>query len=152
MKIFEYIKKLDESGNYRMADKLDNEIRKIYAQVSMGASIPPNYADFVLKQMVLKQISQPKQKDTDTLSPTKNNDINIIRKQLNNALTEQIALKKQLNTLKNDFGVVGSLDSQIGALNETNESQDKNITDNTTGINEISGKVSLLEESIQTPK
>ena len=32
IEILEHIKKLDESGNYRLADKLDNEVRKIYSQ------------------------------------------------------------------------------------------------------------------------
>ena len=29
IEILEHIKKLDESGNYRLADKLDNEVKKI---------------------------------------------------------------------------------------------------------------------------
>jgi hypothetical protein len=67
MKIFDYIKKLDESGNYKLADKLDNEVRKIYAQAIMQSpltsrqspgmqenhALNPNFA-FILNQLLLK--------------------------------------------------------------------------------------------------
>jgi hypothetical protein len=167
MKIFEYIKKLDESGNYRLADKLDNEIRKIYAQAIMQSpltsrqspgmqenhALNPNFA-FILNQLLMKEQAKMTQKksDTDTLSPTKNTDVATLRKQVNNILSNQTIDRKKLKELENNFGAVGQIDSKIGALSETNDSQDQDITDNTTSLNDISGKVSLLEESIQTPK
>ena len=160
MKIFEYIKKLDESGNYRLADKIENEIRKVYAQAirqtpGMQANhmLNPNFA-FILNQLLMKEQAKitNKNKETDTLSPTKNTDVTTLRKQVNNILSNQTIDRKKLNELENNFGAVGQLDSKIGALSETNDSQDKNITDNTTGINKNSEQIMQLEESIQTLK
>jgi hypothetical protein len=167
MKIFEYIKKLDESGNYRLADKLDNEIRKIYAQAIMQSpltsrqspgmqenhALNPNFA-FILNQLLMKEQAKMTQKksDTDTLSPTKNTDIATLRKQVNNILSNQTIDRKKFKELENNFGAVGQLDSKIGALSETNDTQDQDITDNSNDINQNSEQIMQIEESVQTLK
>ena len=62
IEILEHIKKLDESGNYRLADKLDNEVRKIYAQILGQVPGVSGYTGFVLNQMVQKKLSLKKKK------------------------------------------------------------------------------------------
>jgi hypothetical protein len=79
IEILEYIKKLDESGNYRLADKLDNEVRKIYAQAVNQLPGISGYAGFVLNQLVQNKI-KPENEDTDTLSPQKDSDVNTLRR------------------------------------------------------------------------
>ena len=96
--IFQYIDELDKSGNYRLADKIENDVKKVYAQALTSSQFPPGYADFVLKQMVLKQISQPK-KDTDTLSPTKNPDIATMQKKLNDLTSKFLPVPNQIKKL-----------------------------------------------------
>lgn len=150
--IFQYIDELDKSGNYRLADKIENDVKKVYAQAIATSQFPPGYADFVLKQMVLKQMSQPSKKETDTLSPAKNVNVDTIRKQVNTLLSDKAIKDKKLKELENNFSSVGSLDSKLGTLGEVNDTQDKNITNNTNDITKNSDQIMQLEESIQTLK
>jgi DNA repair ATPase RecN len=152
MKIFEYIKKLDENGNYRLADKLDNEMRKVYAQVAAAAPVAPNYADFVLKQMVLKQMSQPKQKETDTLSPAKNTDINTLRKQVNKIISDGNITSKKIKTIENDLGALPAIEGKAGKASEQVDELGTKITDNTNDIADNTFDIEMLQESVDTLK
>ena len=96
---YERIKKLDESGNYRLADTLDNEVRKTYAQMQGQMPGVPSYSDFLLKQMIQNQM-KPKPKETDTLSPTKNTDVATLRKQINKLISDGILQQKDIKNMK----------------------------------------------------
>jgi uncharacterized coiled-coil DUF342 family protein len=144
MKLFEFIKNLDESGNYRLADKIDNELRKIYAQT---LNQPQNtYTDFLVKQMIQNQM-KPK-KETDTLSPTKNTDVATIRKQLNKVISDITSNQKKVKNLENSLGAIPSLESKIGNFDEQTENLSSKINDNTNTISENTQDINTIYETI----
>jgi len=157
--IIKYINELDENGNYRLADKLDNEIRKTYAQAVKQTPgqgnhmLDPNFA-FILNQLLMKEQSKmtSKKPDTDTLSPTKNNDIATLRKQLNNVLSNQTIDRKKLKEVENGLGAIPSIESKIGTLTETNDGISQKITDNTNDISNNTEDIMLLQDSVETLK
>ena len=160
MKIFEYIKKLDESGNYRLADKLDNEIRKIYAQaiqqtpgMQSNHMLNPNFA-FILNQLLMKEQSKMtnKNKETDTLSPTKNTDINTLRKQVNKIISDGNITSKKIKTIENDLGALPSLEGKVGKASDQIDELGTKITDNTNNIVDNTFDIEMLNEYISTPK
>jgi len=146
IEIFEYIKKLDESGNYRLADKLDNEVRKVYAQAVMQSpgmqenhALNPNFA-FILNQMLMKeQAKQSNEKETDTLSPQKDSDVNTIRKQVNKIISDTIMQNKKIKNLESDLGALPGLEGKIGKFSELND-----IADNTEDIMNLQDTVDSL--------
>jgi predicted transcriptional regulator len=152
MKIFEYIKKLDESGNYRLADKLDNEIRKIYAQAVMQT--PNMQGDHMLSPYFAKQLNDllvnnmTKKEDTDTLSPSKNTDIATIRKQVNKIISDGNITSKKIKTIENDLGALPAMEGKIGQVSELNDEFNSKITDNSNNIAENTQDISMLQESV----
>ena len=128
--IFQYIDELDKSGNYRLADKIENDVKKVYAQALTSSQFPPGYADFVLKQMVLKQISQPK-KDTDTLSPTKNPDIATMQKKLNDLTSKFLPVPNQIKKLNQNYDMIPNLASMVGNQSEKIDEESGLLTDHT---------------------
>jgi hypothetical protein len=152
MKIFEYIKKLDESGNYRLADKLDNEIRKIYAQAVMQT--PNMQGDHMLTPYFAKQLNDllvnnmTKKEDTDTLSPSKNTDIATIRKQVNKIISDGNITSKKIKTIENDLGALPAMEGKIGQVSELNDEFNSKITDNSNNIAENTQDISMLQESV----
>jgi len=154
MKIFEYIKKLDENGNYRLADKLDNEIRKIYAQAVMQT--PNMQGDHMLTPYFAKQLNDllvnnmTKKEDTNTLSPSKNTDDTIIKKQLNNLSSNQIIDRKKLKNLENDLGALPALEGKLGQTSEFNDSINTKITDITNNVAKNTEDIQMLQETNDT--
>lgn len=148
MKLFEFIKKLDESGNYRLADKIDNELRIIHAQTLAQMPQPDPFKNFLLTQMLQKQM-QPK-KETDTLSPTKNTDVATIRKQLNKVISDMTSSQKKMKTLENSMGAIPSIESKIGQVSETTDGFDQKITNNTNDIAENTEDINALLETVDT--
>jgi len=151
IEILEYIKKLDESGNYRLADKLDNEVRKVYAQALNQAPGISGYAGFVLNQLVQNKI-KPKDDDTDTLSPQKDSDINTLRKQVNKIISDGNITSKKIKTIESDLGALPSLEGKVGQASEMNDlfntkitDNSNNIVENTNGIEELQATVNNLE-------
>jgi predicted transcriptional regulator len=150
MKIFEYIKKLDESGNYRLADKLDNEIRKIYAQAVMQT--PNMQGDHMLTPYFAKQLNDllvnnmTKKEDTDTLSPSKNTDIATIRKQVNKIISDGNITSKKIKTIENDLGALPALEGKVGQTSEFNDSINTKITDITNNVAENTQDIQMLQE------
>ena len=156
MKIFEYIKKLDESGNYRLADKLDNEIRKIYAQaiqqtpgMQSNHMLNPNFA-FILNQLLMKEQSKMTQKkdETDTLSPTKSTDINTLRKQVNKIISDGNITSKKIKTIENDLGALPSIEGKVGKATEIADELSTKTTDNTGKIVENTQDIELLQDAV----
>jgi hypothetical protein len=151
IEILEYIKKLDESGNYRLADKLDNEVRKIYAQALNQVPGISGYAGFVLNQLVQNKI-KPENEDTDTLSPQKDSDVNTLRKQVNKIISDGNITSKKIKTIENDLGALPALEGKVGQASEMNDlfntkitDNSNNIAENTNGIEELQATVNNLE-------
>ncbi len=74
MKLFEFIKKLDESGNYRLADKIDNELRIIHAQTLAQMPQPDPFKNFLLTQMLQKQMQPKKETENNQYAEMSDND------------------------------------------------------------------------------
>jgi hypothetical protein len=151
IEILEYIKKLDESGNYRLADKLDSEVRKIYAQTLGQLPGVSGYTGFVLNQLVQNKI-KPAETDTDTLSPAKNTDINTLRKQVNKIISDGNITSKKIKTIENDLGALPALEGKVGQASEMNDSFNTKITNNTNDINDNSEGIKMLQDSVDTLK
>jgi len=147
IEILEYIKKLDESGNYRLADKLDNEVRKIYAQALNQVPGISGYAGFVLNQLVQNKI-KPENKDTDTLSPQKDSDVNTIRKQVNKIISDGIIQNKKIKTIENDLGALPALEGKVGEASEMNDTFNTKITDNSNNIAENTNDIMMLQDTV----
>jgi hypothetical protein len=164
IEIFEYIKKLDESGNYRLADKLDNEVRKVYAQALMQSpkttmqspgmqenhALNPNFA-FILNQMLMKeQAKKSNEKETDTLSPQKDSDVNTIRKQVNKIISDTIMQNKKIKGLENDLGALPGLEGKIGKVSELSDDFNTRITNNTNDIADNTDDIMTLQDSVDS--
>jgi hypothetical protein len=147
IEILEYIKKLDESGNYRLADKLDNEVRKIYAQAVNQVPGISGYAGFVLNQLVQNKI-KPENEDTDTLSPQKDSDVNTLRKQVNKIISDGIIQNKKIKTIENDLGALPALEGKVGEASEMNDSFNTKITDNSNNIAENTNDIMMLQDTV----
>jgi hypothetical protein len=151
IKILEHIKKLDDSGNYRLADKLDNEVRKIYAQALNQLPGVSGYTGFVLNQLVQNKM-KPKDDDTDTLSPQKDSDINTLRKQVNKIISDGNITSKKIKTIESDLGALPSLEGKVGQATEMNDSFNTKITNNTNDINDNTVDIMMLQDSVDTLK
>lgn len=150
IEILEHIKKLDESGNYRLADKLDNEVRKIYAQTLGQTPAIPNYSDFLLKQMIQNQMT-PK-KDTDTLSPTKNTDLATLKKQMNNHAGQLANLQRDTKKLKTNQDLLPGLEGKVGKVSELADQFNTDITNNTNDIADNTDDIKFLLETNEAPE
>jgi predicted transcriptional regulator len=147
IEILEHIKKIDESGNYRLADKLDNEVRKIYAQALNQVPGISGYAGFVLNQLVQNKI-KPENKDTDTLSPQKDSDVNTIRKQVNKIISDGIIQNKKIKTIENDLGALPALEGKVGQASEMNDSFNTKINDNSNNIAQNTDDIMVLQDTV----
>jgi hypothetical protein len=147
IEILEYIKKLDESGNYRLADKLDNEVRKIYAQAVNQVPGISGYAGFVLNQLV-QNIIKPENEVTDTLSPQKDSDVNTLRKQVNKIISDGIIQNKKIKTIENDLGALPALEGKLGQASEMNDSFNTKITDMSNNIAQNTDDIIVLEDTV----
>jgi hypothetical protein len=147
IEILEYIKKLDESGNYRLADKLDNEVRKIYAQAVNQLPGISGYAGFVLNQLVQNKI-KPENEDTDTLSPQKDSDVNTLRKQVNKIISDAIIQNKKIKTIENDLGALPALEGKVGEASEMNDLFNTKINDNSNNIAENTDDIMVLQDTV----
>ena len=147
IEILEHIKKLDESGNYRLADKLDNEVKKIYAQTLGQMPGVSGYTGFVLNQMVQNKI-KPEEKDTDTLSPQKDSDVNTLRKQVNKIISDGIIQNKKIKTIENDLGALPALEGKLGQASEMNDSFNTKITDMSNNIAQNTDDIIVLEDTV----
>jgi hypothetical protein len=149
IEIFEYIKKLDESGNYRLADKLDNEVRKIYSQTLNQLPGVSGYTGFVLNQLVQNKM-KPEDEETDTLSPQKDSDVNTIRKQVNKIISDTIMQNKKIKDLETGLGTLPGLEGKIGEVSELNNQFNTKINDNTINIDETKEDVMTLQDSVDS--
>ena len=159
IEIIEYIYKLDKSGNYKLADELENKVRKVYAQAVKQTPgqgnhmLDPNFA-FILNQLLMKEQSKmtSKKPDTDTLSPTKNTDVATLRKQVNKIISDGIIQQKKIKTIENDLGALPSIEGKIGKVSELTDQFNTDINKNTSDIANNTEDIMLLQESVDTLK
>ena len=149
IEILEHIKKLDESGNYRLADKLDNEVRKIYSQTLNQLPGVSGYTGFVLNQLVQNKM-KPEDEETDTLSPQKDSDVNTIRKQVNKIISDTIMQNKKIKGLENDLGALPGLEGKIGEVSELSDDFNTRITNNTNDIADNTEDIMTLQDSVDS--
>ena len=149
IEILEHIKKLDESGNYRLADKLDNEVRKIYSQTLNQLPGVSGYTGFVLNQLVQNKM-KPEDEETDTLSPQKDSDVNTIRKQVNKIISDTIMQNKKIKGLENDLGALPGLEGKIGEVSELSNQFNTKITDNSNNINDNTEDIMTLQDTVDS--
>lgn len=149
IEILEHIKKLDESGNYRLADKLDNEVRKIYSQTLNQLPGVSGYTGFVLNQLVQNKM-KPEDEETDTLSPQKDSDVNTIRKQVNKIISDTIMQNKKIKGLENDLGALPGLEGKIGEVSELSNQFNTKINDNTIKIDETKDGLMTLQDTVDS--
>jgi len=149
IEILEHIKKLDESGNYRLADKLDNEVKKIYAQTLGQTPGVSGYTGFVLNQMVQNKI-KPEEKDTDTLSPAKNTDLVTLKKQMNNHAGQLANLQRDTKKLKTNQDLLPGLEGKVGKVSELADQFNTDISNNTNDIADNTDDIMMLQDTIDT--
>ena len=149
IEILEHIKKLDESGNYRLADKLDNEVRKIYSQTLNQLPGVSGYTGFVLNQLVQNKM-KPEDEETDTLSPQKNSDVNTIRKQVNKIISDTIMQNKKIKGLENNLDALPGIEGKIGKVSELSDDFNTRITNNTNGIADNTEDIMTLQDSVDS--
>ena len=149
IEILEHIKKLDESGNYRLADKLDNEVRKIYAQTLNQFPGVSGYTGFVLDQLVQNKM-KPQDEETDTLSPAKNTDINTLRKQVNKIISDGNITSKKIKTIEDDLGALPALEGKVGEASEMNDLFNTKITDNSNNISQNTEDIMALQDTVES--
>jgi hypothetical protein len=149
IEILEHIKKLDESGNYRLADKLDNEVKKIYAQTLGQMPGVSGYTGFVLNQMVQNKI-KPEEKDTDTLSPAKNTDLVTLKKQMNNHAGQLANLQRDTKKLKTNQDLLPGLEGKVGKVSELADQFNTDISNNTNDIADNTDDIMMLQDTIDT--
>ena len=149
IEILEHIKKLDESGNYELADKLDNEVRKIYAQTLNQLPGASGYTGFVLNQLVQNKM-KPEDQETDTLSPQKDSDVNTIRKQVNKIISDTIMQNKKIKGLENDLGALPGLEGKVGKVSELSDDFNTRITNNTNDIADNTDDIMTLQDTVES--
>ena len=149
IEILEHIKKLDESGNYRLADKLDNEVRKIYSQTLNQLPSVSGYTGFVLNQLVQNKM-KPEDEETDTLSPQKDSDVNTIRKQVNKIISDTIMQNKKIKGLENDLGALPGLEGKVGKVSELSDDFNTRITNNTNDIADNTDDIMALQDTVES--
>ena len=149
IEILEHIKKLDESGNYRLADKLDNEVRKIYSQTLNQLPGVSGYTGFVLNQLVQNKM-KPEDEETDTLSPQKDSDVNTIRKQVNKIISDTIMQNKKIKGLENNLDALPALEGKVGEASEMNDLFNTKITDNSHNISQNTEDIMALQDTVES--
>ena len=149
IEILEHIKKLDESGNYRLADKLDNEVRKIYSQTLNQLPGVSGYTGFVLNQLVQNKM-KPEDEETDTLSPQKDSDVNTIRKQVNKIISDTIMQNKKIKGLETGLGALPGLEGKIGEVSELSNDFNTRITNNTNDIADNTDDIMALQDTVES--
>ncbi len=91
-----------------------------------------------------------KKEDTNTLSPSKNTDDAIIKKQLNNLSSNQIIDRKKLKNLENDLGALPALEGKLGQTSEFNDSINTKITDITNNVTKNTEDIQMLQQTNDT--
>jgi hypothetical protein len=138
--IFKYINKLDKQGLYKLADKLDNELRTVCA---MGTAVDPNYQKYLQDRMMLNESNEVQlRSDTDTLSPEEYNKDQITqRKKENDAQGRLSTLERKL---KNNQPSV----DLIPGIVDLNKNQSDLLDTSSNDIMNINNAVKTIQENM----
>jgi hypothetical protein len=138
--IFKYINKLDKQGLYKLADKLDNELRTVCA---MGTAVDPNYQQYLQNRMMLNESKEVQlRSDTDTLSPEEYNKDQITqRKKENDAQGRLSTLERKL---KNNQPSV----DLIPGIVDLNKNQSDLLDTSSNDIMNINNAVKTIQENM----
>jgi hypothetical protein len=138
--IFKYINKLDKQGLYKLADKLDNELRTVCA---MGTDVDPNYQQYLQNRMMLNESKEVQlRSDTDTLSPEEYNKDQITqRKKENDAQGRLSTLERKL---KNNQPSV----DLIPGIVDLNKNQSDLLDTSSNDIMNINNAVKTIQENM----
>jgi hypothetical protein len=138
--IFKYINKLDKQGLYKLADKLDNELKTVCA---MGTAVDPNYQQYLQNRMMLNESKEVQlRSDTDTLSPEEYNKDQITqRKKENDAQGRLSTLERKL---KNNQPSV----DLIPGIVDLNKNQSDLLDTSSTDIMNINNTVKTIQENM----
>jgi hypothetical protein len=138
--IFKYINKLDKQGLYKLADKLDNELRTVCA---MGTAVDPNYQQYLQNRMMLNESKEVQlRSDTDTLSPEEYNKDQITqRKKENDAQGRLSTLERKL---KNNQPSV----DLIPGIVDLNKNQSDLLDTSSNDIMNINNEVKTIQENM----
>ena len=138
--IFKYINKLDKQGLYKLADKLDNELRTVCA---MGTAVDPNYQQYLQNRMMLNESKEVQlRSDTDTLSPEEYNKDQIIqRKKENDA-------QGRLNTLERKLKNNQPSVDLIPGIVDLNKNQSDLLDTSSNDIMNINNAVKTIQENM----
>jgi len=138
--IFKYINKLDKQGLYKLADKLDNELRIVCA---MGTAVDPNYQQYLQNRMMLNESKEVQlTSDTDTLSPEEYNKDQIIqRKKENDA-------QGRLNTLERKLKNNQPSVDLIPGIVDLNKNQSDLLDTSSNDIMNINNAVKTIQENM----
>ena len=138
--IFKYINKLDKQGLYKLADKLDNELRTVCA---MGTAVDPNYQQYLQDRMMLNESKEVQlRSDTDTLSPEEYNKDQITqRKKENDAQGRLSTLERKL---KNNQPSV----DLIPGIVDLNKNQSDLLDTSSNDIMNINNAVKTIQENM----
>lgn len=138
--IFKYINKLDKQGLYKLADKLDNELRTVCA---MGTAVDPKYQQYLQNRMMLNESKEVQlRSDTDTLSPEEYNKDQIIqRKKENDA-------QGRLNTLERKLKNNQPSVDLIPGIVDLNKNQSDLLDTSSNDIMNINNAVKTIQENM----
>ncbi len=145
--IFEYINKLDKNGYYKLADKLEYEIRIICAQMRPMNNGPvvndPAYMSYLQNRMMLNESKEVQLRpDTDTLSPETYNRDQIIEMKKNNDRDGRLSTIER--KLKNNQPSV----DLIPGLVDVNKSQTDLLDQNSNDIMNINNSLKPIQEKM----
>jgi hypothetical protein len=146
--IFEYINKLDKNGYYKLADKLENELRIVCAQGLYGpavgpASNDPAYRNYLQNRMMLNESREVQLRpDTDTLSPETYNRDQVLEMKKNNDRDGRLSIIER--KLKSNQPSV----DLIPGLVDMNKSQTDMLDENSNDIMNINNSFKTLQEKM----
>ena len=138
--IFEYINKLDKKGLYKLADKLDHELKIVCA---MGTAIDPAYQNYLQNRMMLNESKEVQLRpDTDTLSPQEYNKDQIIERKKENDTQARINTLER--KLKNNQPSV----DLIPGIVDLNKNQSDLLDTSSNDIMNINNSVKSIQENL----
>ena len=97
-----------------------------------------------------EQAKMTQKKETDTLSPAKNTDINTLRKQVNKIIADGIISQKKMKNFETSLGALPGLEGKVGKVSEMNDEFNTKITDNSNKIQNNTEDIALIKEQVDT--
>jgi hypothetical protein len=145
--IFEYINKLDKNGYYKLADKLEYEIRITCAQMRPMSNGPavndPAYMNYLQNRMMVNESKEVQLRpDTDTLSPETYNRDQVLEMKKNNDRDGRLStIERKLKSNQPSVDL-------IPGLVDVNKSQTDMLDESSNDIMNINNSFKTLQEKM----